>query len=69
MVRTESDVATVLPPQAPGETDSLKSRLVHALSSCEGNVTRAAQKLGMARSGFYEALKRFNLEAASFRKK
>jgi DNA-binding NtrC family response regulator len=65
----EEDVATVLPPALPGEGGSLKSRMVHALSSCEGNVTRAAQKLGMARSGFYEALKRFNLEPASFRKK
>ncbi len=66
---SEDDMAAILPAVVTGESDSLKARMVAALSSCEGNVTRAAQDLGMARSGFYEALKRFGLEPASFRRK
>jgi DNA-binding NtrC family response regulator len=66
----EDDVAVILPAVSPTEVPgSLKARIVAALTSCEGNVTRAARELGMARSGFYEALKRFGLEAASFRKR
>ena len=69
---TEEDIAAILPATvaaAPPETDSLKARIVAALSSCEGNVSRAAQEVGMARSGFYEALKRYGLEPASFRRR
>jgi transcriptional regulator with GAF, ATPase, and Fis domain len=65
----EEDVDAVLPAPAAVETDSLKTRIVAALSSCEGNVTRAAHELGMARSGFYEALKRYGLDPAVFRKR
>jgi len=67
---SDEDFATVVPAAAShAEADTLKSRMVAALSACEGNVTRAAQDLGMARSGFYEALKRFGLEPASFRRR
>ncbi len=65
----EEDVAAILPAISPSDTDSLKSRIVAALSACEGNVTKAAQEVGMARSGFYEALKRFGLDPTSFRKR
>jgi len=54
----------------PGESDpaSMRTRLARALAAAEGNVTRAAQDVGMARSGFYEALRRLNLDPASFRR-
>jgi len=51
------------------QAQSQRSRMVAALTACEGNVSRATQELGMARSGFYEALKRFGLDPASFRKR
>ncbi len=66
---TEDDIAAILPAIAPAETDGLKARIVAALSSCEGNVSRAAKEVGMARSGFYEALKRYGLDPMSFRRR
>ncbi|MBK8253945.1 MAG: sigma 54-interacting transcriptional regulator [Polyangiaceae bacterium] len=65
----EEDVQVVLPAVMPSEPDSLKARIVTALSNCEGNVKRAAQEVGMARSGFYEHLKRLNLDPSTFRKR
>ena len=66
----EDDVLTILPPpSAPPESDSLRERIVAALASANGNVTRAAQEVGVARSGFYEALKRYSLDPASFRRR
>ena len=65
----EEDMATIMPPSPAPEPESLKSRMIAALASNEGNVSRTAHDLGMARSGFYEALKRFGLDPASFRKR
>jgi transcriptional regulator of acetoin/glycerol metabolism len=53
---------------AEADPSSLRTRLARALAAADGNVTRAAQDLGMARSGFYEALRRLNLDPATFRK-
>ena len=66
---TEEDIATILPAITPTEPDTLKARIVAALSACEGNVSRAHKEVGMARSAFYEALKRFGLDPATFRKR
>ncbi|MEZ4296964.1 MAG: sigma 54-interacting transcriptional regulator [Polyangiaceae bacterium] len=66
----EDDLTAILPAATSlPEPDSLRSRMVQALTSTEGNVKRAAAELGMARSGFYEALKRLSLDPAAFRKR
>ncbi len=52
-----------------GTDGSLRARVVAALAACDGNVTRAARELGMARSGMYETLKRLKLNPTSFRKR
>ncbi|MDH7578019.1 MAG: sigma 54-interacting transcriptional regulator [Bacillota bacterium] len=41
--------------------DVEKEMIKHALSTVNGNKVRAARKLGVPRSSFYEKLKRFNL--------
>ena len=66
---TDDDITAILPEVVPVEVDSLKARIVAALAACEGNVSKATQEVGMARSGFYEALKRFGLDPASFRRR
>jgi DNA-binding NtrC family response regulator len=65
----DDDIAAILPAVAPAAADSLKARIASALSNNGGNVMRAAREVGMARSGFYEALKRFGLDPATFRKR
>jgi transcriptional regulator with GAF, ATPase, and Fis domain len=54
----------------PGEASevSVRARIVRALSAADGNVTRAAQDLGVARSGFYETLRRLNIDPVAYRK-
>jgi transcriptional regulator with GAF, ATPase, and Fis domain len=59
------DVARALP--AGGGDESGRARILDALSAAGGNVTQAARDLGVARSGLYEAIRRFQLDPAAFR--
>ncbi len=64
------DLSTAEPVASGADGDeSLRSRLVAALAAADGNVTRAAREVGMARSGLYESLKRLRLNPASFRRR
>ena len=69
VIRAE-DVQAVAPQKraSSGESD-LKTRITQALANCDGNVTRAARDLGMARSGLYEALRRLRVNPAAFRRR
>jgi transcriptional regulator of acetoin/glycerol metabolism len=62
--------ADVTPSLQASEDDerSTRSTLIAALVEAGGNVTRAAQTLGVARSGLYETLKRLGIDPAEFRK-
>jgi DNA-binding NtrC family response regulator len=57
-----------IPPDTGGES-SFKARVAEALAMHDGNVTRAARALGIARSGLYEALRRLRLNPASYRRR
>jgi two-component system NtrC family response regulator len=53
---------------AEDDERSTRSTLIAALVDAGGNVTRAAQALGVARSGLYETLKRLGIDPAQFRR-
>jgi transcriptional regulator with GAF, ATPase, and Fis domain len=67
-VRAEDAALAEQPDTAGGGDASLRERVTRALVAADGNVTRAAQDLGVARSGFYETLRRLAIDPSSFRR-
>ena len=63
------DIDDDLRPRSDDPEDSLRARIVQALTATEGNVSRAAREIGMARSGMYEALKRLGIRPAAYRRR
>jgi transcriptional regulator of acetoin/glycerol metabolism len=67
------DVESLLaPPSRPrgashDEESALAARVNEALSSTSGDVTAAAERLGMSRSVLYETLRRLRIEPRAFR--
>ena len=52
----------------PGD-EALRSRVVAALASCEGNVTRAAGELGISRTVLYETIRRLRIDIRDQRRR
>jgi transcriptional regulator with GAF, ATPase, and Fis domain len=67
-VRADDAALGEQPDTAGGGDASLRARVTRALVAADGNVTRAAQDLGVARSGFYETLRRLAIDPSSFRR-
>lgn len=64
LTSTTALAATHAPPPVALETEELlRRRTLEALEACLGNKKRAADRMGVARSTFYEYLKRFGLSS------
>jgi transcriptional regulator with GAF, ATPase, and Fis domain len=50
-----------------GGEESARNRIIAALTSCNGNVTRAAGQLGISRTVLYENLRRLSIDARAYR--
>jgi transcriptional regulator with GAF, ATPase, and Fis domain len=62
------DVKSALGPRPESMDDPERKRILDALAAANGNVTHAAQSLSVARSGLYEAIRRFKIDPTVYRK-
>ncbi len=60
--------STTLQPLKEARNAYEKSYLIHLLSICKGNITKAAKLAGKYRADFYDLLKKHNLKIEDFKK-
>jgi two-component system NtrC family response regulator len=53
---------------ADGYNEIRKAFLIKALKSCNGNITHAAEKVGMKRSNFHNLMRKYGLKGNTFKK-
>ncbi|HMK65780.1 MAG TPA: sigma-54 dependent transcriptional regulator [Thermodesulfobacteriota bacterium] len=66
--KEETSPTSAIPPLKEARDAYEKSYLIHLLSLCKGNITKAAQLAGKYRADFYDLLKKHSLKAEDFKK-
>jgi two-component system, NtrC family, response regulator GlrR len=66
--REETPTSSAIPPLKEARDAYEKSYLIHLLSLCKGNITKASQLAGKYRADFYDLLKKHSLKAENFKK-
>jgi len=66
--KEETSPSSAIPPLKEARDAYEKSYLIHLLSLCKGNITKAAQLAGKYRADFYDLLKKHSLKAEDFKK-